>query len=281
MNLYFSLQKLQLFYKPNCDVWYPSKKKTINTHDMQNWSILSNNISYTMHPNTTTSNIKLNTYNDHKVNKIPNSMKEKVAPINTNLGNIASEEYMDSYNGIKCELKCSIHFNESTDIATTYLGLENMTLDDTFNLKESFPFYANSHILANFQTGGVMDILLDSGASKSYMSKSFYLRNIPYTRFLNLYQNTRIIQVGNGQIVSALFIIPVVYIIGRHLFEIYTLVSEIQDNIDHVIGVKNMFELEGKLSCRHSQFKFLNRWVPILSVEIILYLDKRQKTSKN
>ena len=42
-----------------------------------------------------------------------------------------------------------------------------MTLDDTFNLEESFSFYANSHTLANFQTGGVMDILLDSAASKS------------------------------------------------------------------------------------------------------------------
>ena len=28
-----------------------------------------------------------------------------------------------------------------------------------------------------------------------------------------------------------------------------------------------MFELEGELSCRHSQFKFLNRLVPIFSVE--------------
>ena len=62
-----------------------------------------------------------------------------------------------------------------------------MTLDDTFNLEESFSLCANSHTLASFQTGGVMDILLDSGASKSHMSKSFYLRNthlhhIPNTR---------------------------------------------------------------------------------------------------
>ena len=28
-----------------------------------------------------------------------------------------------------------------------------------------------------------------------------------------------------------------------------------------------MFELKGELSCRHSQFKFLNRSVPIFSVE--------------
>ena len=51
-----------------------------------------------MHPNTTTSNIKLNTYNDHTVNKITNSMKERVASININLDNISSEEYLDSYN---------------------------------------------------------------------------------------------------------------------------------------------------------------------------------------
>ena len=57
---------------------------------------------------------------------------------------------------------------------------------------------------------------------------------------------------GNGQFVSALFIILIAYKIGRHLFEIYTLVSEIQDNTDHIFGVKNMFELEAELSCRHS-----------------------------
>ena len=87
---------------------------------MQNWSILSNIISYTMHPNTTTSNIKSNTCNDHTVNKITYSVKEKVAPINTDLGNISNEEYMDSYNGIKCELKSTVRFDESTEIATTY-----------------------------------------------------------------------------------------------------------------------------------------------------------------
>ena len=41
-----------------------------------------------------------------------------------------------------------------------------MSLDDTFNLEENFLFYANIHAPASFQTGGVMDILLDSGASR-------------------------------------------------------------------------------------------------------------------
>ena len=74
------------------------------------------------------------------------------------------------------------------------------------------------------------------------MFKSFYLRNIHLHHIPKFISNTRSIQVGNGQFVSTLFIIPIVYEIGRHLFEIHTLVSEIQDNIDHVIGAKNLFE---------------------------------------
>ena len=33
--------------------------------------------------------------------------------------------------------------------------------------------------------------------------------------------------------------------IHGHRFEIFTLVSEIQDNVDLVMGMKNIFELEG------------------------------------
>ena len=40
---------------------------------------------------------------------------------------------------------------------------------------------------------------------------------------------TQRIQVGNGQCVSVLFIIPVIADIHGHRFEIYTLVSEIHE----------------------------------------------------
>ena len=118
----------------------------------------------------------------------------------------------------KCGLKSSVHCDESADIATTYLGLENMSLDNTFNLEESFAFYANSQALANFQTDRVMDILLDSQACKGYMSKSFYLRNTHLHHILQFISNTRRIQVGNGQFVSALFIIPIVYKMYKNVY---------------------------------------------------------------
>ena len=44
--------------------------------------------------------------------------------------------------------------------------------------------------------------------------------------------STRRIQVGNGQYVQVLFVIPVIMKIQKHRFEIFTLVSEIHENVD-------------------------------------------------
>ena len=52
---------------------------------------------------------------------------------------------------------------------------------------------------------------------------------------------TQRIHVGNGQFVSVLFIIPIIIDVHRHRFEIYTLVFEIHENIDLVLGIKNVF----------------------------------------
>ena len=45
----------------------------------------------------------------------------------------------------------------------------------------------------------------------------------------------------------------------------YTLVSEIHENVDLVLGIKNVFELEGVINSRDCRFEFLNRSVPIYS----------------
>ena len=61
---------------------------------------------------------------------------------------------------------------------------------------------------------------------------------------------TQNIQVENGQYVSALFIILIVIDIHGHRFEIFTLVSEIHENVDLVVRIKNIFELEGIINVR-------------------------------
>ena len=87
----------------------------------------------------------------------------------------------------------------------------------------------------------------------------------------NSLKNTQRIQVGNGQYVSVLFVIPVIIDTHRHRFKIFTLVSEIHDNVDLVMGMKNIFELEGIIDSRESCFSFLSRSIPffpVMTVEV-------------
>ena len=44
---------------------------------------------------------------------------------------------------------------------------------------------------------------------------------------------------------GVLFVITVIVDIHGHRLEIFTLVSEIHENVDLVMGIKNIFELEG------------------------------------
>ena len=88
------------------------------------------------------------------------------------------------------------------------------------------------------------------------------------------------IQVGNGQCVSVLFIIPVIIEVHGHKFEIYTLVSEIHENIDLVLGIKNLFQLEGVINSRDCCFKFLNRPIPIFPENCMILKPNEQKLIK-
>ena len=64
-------------------------------------------------------------------------------------------------------------------------------------------------------------------------------------------------------LVPALLVIPLVFKIQGHKFEVYTLVSEIQDKMDLILSVKNIFELEGIINSRTCSVNFLNRSLPI------------------
>ena len=81
-----------------------------------------------------------------------------------------------------------------------------------------------------------------------------------------------------------LFIILVIvystYYIHGHRFEIYTLVSEIHENVDLVLGIKNVFKLEGIINSRDCCFTFLNRSVPIYPENEIVLKPNEQKLVK-
>ena len=101
------------------------------------------------------------------------------------------------------------------------------------------------------------------GARKSFKLKSFYMHCKSLHSLPKFASRTQRIQVGNGQCIGVLFIIPVIIDVHGHRFEIYTLVLEIHENVDLVLGIKNVFELEDVINSRDCCFKFLNRAVPI------------------
>ena len=85
---------------------------------------------------------------------------------------------------------------------------------------------------------------------------------------------------GNGQCLSVLFVIPVIIDVHGHKFEIYTLVSEIHENVDLVLDIKNVFKLEGVINSRDCCFKFLNWSVPIFPAHKLILKPNEQKLIK-
>ena len=172
------------------------------------------------------------------------------------------EEYLDVYEGIQSEIVSATRFDENSDLSTMYLGRVDKRSDSKFRAEESFPISEHGYTSGKLLDWTECQLLLDTGASKSFMSKLFYMQCKSLHSLLKFASQTQRIQVGIGQCVSVLFVIPVIIDVHRHRFEIYTLVSEIHENVGLVLGIKNVFKLEGVINSRDCCFKFLNRSMP-------------------
>ena len=170
---------------------------------------------------------------------------------------------MDIYEGIQSEIVSATMFDENSDLSTTYLGRVDKENKNKLRAEEAFSVSEHGYTSGRLLDGTECQLLLVMGSSKSFMSISFYMCCKSLHSLPKFASKTQRIQVGDGQCVSVLFIIPAIIDVHRHRFEIYTLVSEIHENIDLVLGIKNVFELEGVINSRDCCFKFLNISVPI------------------
>ena len=190
---------------------------------------------------------------------------------------LLKSKYLDVYEGVYTEMVNANKFNENSDLITTYLGQTEMTRDAKIRAEERFPITSQGFASGKLLDGTECQILLDTGATKSYMSKSYYLQCKTLHALPKFSSNTQRIQVGNGQYVSVLFVIPVIIDIHGHRFKIFTLVSEIHDNVDLVLGMKNIFQLEGLIHSRDSCFSFLIGLIPFFPVTAVEIAPKMQK----
>ena len=152
---------------------------------------------------------------------------------------IESSDYLTYQPGIVAKLNINRSYDDLLDVSTTYLGPDLIQSNHVFNAEPSFPIILDCHTDGELLGGEKLDILLDTGASKSSLSKAFYMQHAHLHKFPKFQSAIRHLQVGNGALVPALFVIPLVFKIQGHIFEVYTLVSEIQDKMDLILGVKN------------------------------------------
>ena len=206
--------------------------------------------------------------------------KEEGERMDINFGespNVLKDKYMDVYEDIFAEVVTTNRFDENVDLSTMYLGKIGMKWEDIMKAEESFPISEQGFVMGRILKGEECQILLDTGVSKSYMSKSYYLRCKTLHDLPKFASKTQRIQVGNGQYVGVLFVISVIIEICSHRLEVFTLISEMFDNVDMVLGIKNLFELEGVIESCESCFRFLSRSIPIFPREQVVVKPGEKK----
>ena len=64
-------------------------------------------------------------------------------------------------------------FHKNSDLSTTYLGKSEKSKNNKIKVEESFPISEQGYTLGKLLDGTECQILLDIGASESFMSKSY------------------------------------------------------------------------------------------------------------
>ena len=116
--------------------------------------------------------------NKNKTN-IGRKQGEKYRPISevslVDMSDRLIEEYLDRYKGVKSEILVTTRFAENSDLSMTYVGQTNMIRDHKIVAEEKFPMSEQGYTAGRLLDGTECQILLDTGASKSFMTKSHYL----------------------------------------------------------------------------------------------------------
>ena len=263
-----------------------AEKIEMQKTQMEQWSILSNSLNYVQHSRFNSMNHSLNIkpVNRYKIkpndSSFPSERKFNEVDFGANSQNLQTE-YLNVYERIQSDIIISNRFDENSDISMMYLGkIGQEESQNKLKAEESFPISENGYTSGRLLDGTKCQLLLDTGTSKSFMSKSFYMHCKSLHTLPKFATMTHRIQVGNGQCISVLFIIPTIIEVHGHRFKIYTFVSEIHEDVDLVLGIKNVFKLEEVINSRDYRFEFLNMSVPIYPEKELILKPDEQKLVK-
>ena len=138
-----------------------------NNSQMEQWSILSNNIIYVKSADNDIMNaigIKLIDYREHK-RMYRKLNKEGGEQLDINFREsleIMRSRYMDVYDEVFAEVVTTSRFDENIDLSTTYLGRIDMKREEVMKAEESFPISEQGFVMGKLLNGEECQILLDT-----------------------------------------------------------------------------------------------------------------------
>ena len=158
-----------------------AEKIEMQKTQMEQWSILSNSLNYVQHSrfNSMSHSLNIKPVNRYKMksndSSSPSEREFRELDFGANSQNLQTE-YLDLYEGIQSDILSSNRFDENSDISMTYLGkIGQEESQNTLKAEESFPISENGYTLGRLLDDMKCQLLLDTGAGKSFMSKSFYM----------------------------------------------------------------------------------------------------------
>ena len=178
---------------------------------MEQWSILSNMLNYIhydRHPKNF-HNLNIRAVNKEKYkrkSKIESKERQMLELDFRDTPEKLMGEYLDVYGGIQSEILSITR----SDLSTSYVGRVDTTRNSKIKAEETFLISEQGYTIGKLLDRKECQILLDTGASKSFISKWHYLYSKSLNSLPKFTSGTQRIQVENGQFISVLFIKPII-----------------------------------------------------------------------
>ena len=144
---------------------------------MINWSIFSDKIRYVDSCMNVTPRLTIRPLKEKKHRRLFSTLEIQEDQILEMIfeENKVKEVYFNRYEGVQSEISQVTRFDESADLSTTCLGRINQTRKSVIRAEESFPISGQGYTVGKLSDKTNCSILIDTAASQSYMSKSFYM----------------------------------------------------------------------------------------------------------
>ena len=144
-----------------------------------NWSILITHVKYTIHRDLGSPYKDMNT----------SSLYDRLGDDDI-LVNGPTEISDERFEEVSCCLNTSTYYDDTNDVSTTYLGTyHDENKPRAFNFKNHIPMDGRGIARANLIDQTPLKLFFDSGATRSYLSHTFYKATKALHKFLNLLQH--------------------------------------------------------------------------------------------